>query len=91
MGLMHGRFDFGKTIAIAVMGGWDTDCNGATAGSIVGAVLGASRLPAKWVRPMNNRVRSFVIGYDHSSMTGLADLAYDLSRKIRRRRGGRRT
>jgi hypothetical protein len=50
-------------------------------------VLGVSRLPAKWVQPMSNEVRSFVIGYDHSSMTGLADVAYDLSRKIRRRGG----
>jgi ADP-ribosylglycohydrolase len=56
MALLCGEGDFGRTISIAVMGGWDTDCNGATAGSITGAMLGAKGLPAKWIAPMNDRL-----------------------------------
>ena len=32
-----------KVITLAVMGGWDSDGTGATAGSIIGAMLGAKR------------------------------------------------
>ena len=44
------------------MGGVDTDCTGATAGSILGAVLGAKRLPGKWVAPFGDRIESYIIG-----------------------------
>lgn len=70
--LLYGQGDFEKTICHAVMGGWDTDCNGATAGSIVGVMQGHSKLPDKWIRPLNNRIRSGVKGFDNLSFTELA-------------------
>jgi len=82
MGLLHGKLNLGKTICITVMGGWDTDCTGATAGSVLGAVLGADRLPAKWVRPLRNRVRSIVVGYDNLGITDVADKAFAFNRKL---------
>jgi ADP-ribosylglycohydrolase len=39
--VLLGGHDFEKVITTAVMGGWDSDCNGATAGSIIGAMRGA--------------------------------------------------
>ena len=38
--------DFHRGITLAVMGGFDTDCNGATVGSVVGAINGAQNVPA---------------------------------------------
>ncbi|MGC9513260.1 MAG: ADP-ribosylglycohydrolase family protein [Fidelibacterota bacterium] len=70
--LLYGQGDYEKTICHAVMGGWDTDCNGATAGSIVGVIQGHSKLPDKWIRPLNNRIRSGVKGFDNLSFTELA-------------------
>ena len=61
-GLLHGEGDFGKTITLTVMGGLDTDCTGATAGSIIGAVLGEKRLPAEWKRPLGSYADSYLIG-----------------------------
>ncbi len=84
MALYHGKMDFGKTISIAVMGAWDTDCNGATAGSVLGAMLGAGRLPARWIRPLHNRLRSYVTGYDNAKLTDVADAALEINRKLRR-------
>jgi ADP-ribosylglycohydrolase len=49
LGLLHGRGDFSTSVGTAVMGGWDTDCNGATVGSVLGVMLGASRLPRHWL------------------------------------------
>lgn len=70
--LLYGKDDFEKTICYAVMGGWDTDCNGATAGSILGVLLGARALPSKWVKPLNNRIRTSLHGFDNSSFDDLA-------------------
>jgi len=40
MGLMFGQRDYETSIVVAVRGGWDTDCTGATAGSVCGMMLG---------------------------------------------------
>ena len=73
LALLHGRLDFAASVAIAVMCGWDTDCNGATVGSIVGAMLGRSRLPANWVTPLNDTLESAVQGFARCSISSLAE------------------
>jgi ADP-ribosylglycohydrolase len=70
--LLWGDHDFSRTIGLAVQGGWDTDCNGATAGSAFGAMHGTSGLPSHWVDPLNDRVRSSIMGFDHSMLSDLA-------------------
>jgi len=59
-GLVYGAGNFEKTIALTVMGGVDTDCTGATAGSLLGAILGAKRLPKKWTAPLGTRAESYI-------------------------------
>ena len=72
MALLHARGDFERAITIAVMSGWDTDCNGATAGSVMGAVLGRKALPAKWADPLNDTVMSYVRDYPVNHISELA-------------------
>ena len=62
-----------KTITYAVMGGWDTDCNGATVGSILGVLHGAHALPEKWIKPLNNKIRTSLHGFDRSTFSDLAE------------------
>lgn len=71
--LLWGDGDFTRTIGLAVQGGWDTDCNGATAGSVYGAMHGAGSLPEHWVGPLHDLVRSAILGYDRSSVSELAE------------------
>lgn len=59
-GLYYGNSNFEKSIALTVMGGVDTDCTGATAGSLLGAILGAKRLPGKWIQPLGTRAESYL-------------------------------
>lgn len=73
MGLLHSGGDLGKAISIAVMGGWDTDCNGATAGSVMGALLGAQALPAKWTEPLNDTLHSAIDGYQIRRISDLSE------------------
>lgn len=69
--LLFGRGDFERSICYAVQGGFDTDCNGATVGSIVGTLLGRQAIPEKWAAPLQNRVRSSLAGFDNTSIDDL--------------------
>lgn len=81
-GLLYGDGDFGKTIGIAVQGGWDTDCNGATAGSILGVMLGASQLPRRWVDPFNDTLETAVFGYNYPKISELAKMTLGVATRI---------
>lgn len=81
MALLWGAGDFTRTIAYAVQGGWDTDCNGATAGSAFGALHGARALPRHWVAPLNDRIRSAVFGYDNARISELAERTLRLAKR----------
>ncbi|MDH5440846.1 MAG: ADP-ribosylglycohydrolase family protein [Candidatus Bathyarchaeota archaeon] len=81
LGLIYGEGDYGKSISIGVMGGLDTDCNGATVGSILGVILGAKGLPEKWIVPLKDRIESFVIGYNGSRISELADRTFGLAKR----------
>jgi hypothetical protein len=52
--LLHGGHDLSCVMCIAVMGGLDTDCNGATAGSIAGVMCGEAALAPRWITPFND-------------------------------------
>ncbi|HWG83992.1 MAG TPA: ADP-ribosylglycohydrolase family protein [Deinococcales bacterium] len=68
--LLYGEGDYSRSITLAVAGGWDTDCNGATAGAVVGTMLGA--VPERWTAPLRDTVRTSLKGFDNSSLSGLA-------------------
>ncbi len=70
--LLWGWPDFEQVITIAVMQGLDTDCNGATAGSIWGAAFGARQLPAKWIEPLHDQLESALSGCCHNRISHLA-------------------
>ena len=71
LALLRARGDYEKAIGYAVMGGWDTDCNGATVGSIMGTMLGRRGIGEKWSGPLRDRVRSSLAGFDNSSIEDL--------------------
>jgi hypothetical protein len=85
MALLWGGKDFGKTIAAAVMPGFDTDCNGATAGSVLGLILGRAALPERWTRPLRDTLHTGVAGY---LVVTLADLARETAALIEKTRAG---
>ncbi|MDH7481473.1 MAG: ADP-ribosylglycohydrolase family protein [Armatimonadota bacterium] len=82
-GLFYGDGDFEKTISHTVMGGIDTDCTGATAGSIMGAILGAGKLPAKWVSPFNDKLTTYLIGQEVHSISDLAQRFCVIAKRVR--------
>jgi ADP-ribosylglycohydrolase len=70
--LTRSRGDFARAITTVVAGGWDTDSNGATVGSICGALAGASALPPDWIDPLQNRLATTIAGFDGIGFDELA-------------------
>ena len=71
-GLILGGRDFTKTIGATVALGLDNDCTAATAGSILGAVLGARGIPEHWWKPFGNKTRTYLNDHEWFVNTDLA-------------------
>lgn len=64
LALLYGEGDFARTVEIASMCGWDTDCNAGNVGTILGVHQGLAGIPAHYRKPINDFiVTSSVSGY----------------------------
>lgn len=68
--LCSARGDFSVAVGNAVAAGWDTDCNGATVGGLMG--LSGSTIPDHWTRPWRGRVGVSLAGYSEFTLDDLA-------------------
>ncbi|MCC0098699.1 ADP-ribosylglycohydrolase family protein [Streptomyces flavotricini] len=71
--LTHADGDFTRSVCRAVSGGWDTDSNGATAGSLA-ALVDPDGVPHRWSAPLKNRLATTVPGFDGIGFDTLARL-----------------
>ena len=81
--LLWGERDFGLTICRAVQACFDTDCNGATAGSVIGAVVGAKNVPEQWSAPLNDTLLTGVTGYHRVHISQLARETAEIIKQLR--------
>ncbi|MBU5443932.1 ADP-ribosylglycohydrolase family protein [Paenibacillus sp. MSJ-34] len=79
--LVFAQGDFERAITTAVLG-WDTDCNGATVGSIMGAILGAKKLPEHWTAKLNDTLYAEITGFHPISISECAERSYKVFQKI---------
>lgn len=54
LALYYGQAEFDKTIEIATMCGWDTDCNAGNVGAILGVLNGPEGIPVRYRKPIND-------------------------------------
>ena len=54
LAMVYGAGDLCRTIEIATMCGWDTDCNAGNVGTILGVFQGLEGIPAHYRDPMND-------------------------------------
>ncbi|MDX2684634.1 ADP-ribosylglycohydrolase family protein, partial [Streptomyces scabiei] len=73
--LTHADGDYTASVCRAVSGGWDTDSNGATAGSIAGLLTGSpDALPERWTAPLKNRLATSIADFNGVGFDTLAHL-----------------
>ena len=84
MALLYGGGDFSRSIQIANMAGWDTDCNVGNVGAIMGVAVGLDGIPWHWREPMNDvLVTASIIGTRNLlDIPACADLFCALGRQI---------
>ena len=70
--MLFGGVDPIKLPALAVMGGMDTDCNGATVGSIAGAATGYSAMDRRLSDKLNDTAKLNMVGISSLAISDLA-------------------
>ena len=60
--LLYGEGDYAKSICMAVEAAFDTDCNGATVGSVIGMAYGIDSIPEYWQKPINDTLETTIFG-----------------------------
>ena len=60
--LLYGEGDYSKSICFAVQCGFDTDCNGATVGSVLGMRGGIDCIDAVWQKPLHDTLHTPLFG-----------------------------
>ena len=71
--LLYGKKDYARSVGRAVMTGLDTDCNGATVGSILGVMLGYEALPHAFTDRVCDTLESNIFGFGRVSITEMAN------------------
>ena len=87
MGLLYGNKNMGKTLEIATRCGDDSDCNPATAGGILGTLLGYNSIESKW---LDNIKDVEDMNFDHTeiSLNKVYRLSFDQALEMIKRGGG---
>lgn len=81
-GLMIGGTDMTKVISETVAMGMDNDCTAATAGSIVGAIVGKQKLEPHWYANFNNTVDNYLIGVGEMKIDDITERFSRLAKEI---------
>jgi ADP-ribosylglycohydrolase len=72
LAMLYGKGNFEKSICTAVLCGFDTDCNGANAGTVSGVLSGAKGLLGKWIDPLEDTLHTAVAGFGEMDVSELA-------------------
>ncbi len=87
IGLLYGEGDFGKTVEISTRCGQDSDCNPASAGGILGTMLGYAQIPAYWKQGLD-RVEDMDFKYTTISLNETYDMSFRQALEMIGRNGG---
>lgn len=64
LAMIYGQGDFNRTVEIATMCGWDTDCNAGNVGTVLGVACGVEGIADHYRKPINDSiVMSGISGY----------------------------
>ena len=74
--------DYSQAVIHAVLAGFDTDCNGATVGSVVGIALGCGGIDSRWTEPVKQIICSSVNSYTRLSVEEVTERTIAVMKKL---------
>jgi hypothetical protein len=87
---LYGDGDYGKTIDISTRCGYDSDCNPANAGGILGTMIGYSNIPDYWKQGID-KVEDMNFKYTTMSLNKVYEVGMDHAVQMVKRNGGEET
>jgi ADP-ribosylglycohydrolase len=81
-GLAIGKTDFTRVIGETVAMGMDNDCTAATAGSIIGAVVGKAGIPEHWYQKFNDKIYTYMIGIPQLALSDVVERFIQQTKQI---------
>jgi len=88
IGLLYGEGDFYKTIDISTRCGADSDCNPASAGGILGTIIGYSNIPEYWMKNLRE-VEDMDFAYTTISLNRTYQMSFNQALQVVERNGGK--
>jgi len=88
IGLLYGNGDFTRTYEIATRCGDDADCNPATAGGVLAAILGYKNIPEFWTQGLS-KIENIPFMGTSISLLNAYDLSYQQAEMMILRNGGK--
>ena len=73
--------DYSQAVIHAVLAGFDTDCNGATVGSVVGIARGYKAIDSRWTAPVRQIICSSVNSYTRISVEEITERTIAVMKK----------
>ena len=70
--VLWGGEDYGRAVCLAVEQGFDTDCNGATVGSLMGFALGKQGVGRQWTEKISGKLDTTVFGFGRVDVDAMA-------------------
>lgn len=88
IGLLYGDGDFYKTLDISTRCGQDSDCNPASAGGILGTMLGYSNIPEYWMKNLRE-VEDMDFAHTDISLNKVYRMGFEQALEVVVRNGGK--
>ena len=80
LGLLYGEGDFKKSMILAINCGDDTDCTGATIGSIMGIMGGTAFIPKDWSEHLGDNI--ITVSVDKGCLYGVPKTCTELTERV---------
>ncbi|MCF8358204.1 MAG: ADP-ribosylglycohydrolase family protein [Prolixibacteraceae bacterium] len=88
IGLLYGEGDYSKTLEISARCGQDSDCNPASAGGILGTMLGYSNIPPYWKQGLD-KVEDRDFKYTTISLNDVYEMGLTHALQVIKSEGGK--
>ena len=88
IGLLYGEGDYSKTLEISTRCGQDSDCNPASAGGILGTMMGYSNIPEFWKNPLY-KVEAMDFKYTTMSLNDVYEIGTKHALAVLQKNGGK--